>query len=129
MSTVASSGLPPIERSIVVSWSQAAAFRRFTEEFARWWPTSTHSIGGSRVSRLVLVSSGWEKLGAHAARARKGYGIGWGAILAVYAQRRTFAVVLFAALSHTLTAVLKVTGRLEREIDKAGGQIPPAGST
>lgn len=26
--------IPPIERSIEVSWNQEAAFRRFTEQFA-----------------------------------------------------------------------------------------------
>jgi uncharacterized protein YndB with AHSA1/START domain len=179
--------LPPIERRTSVSWSQADAFRRFTANFATWWPSATHSIGGKRVKRIVfecrvggriyeelvdgrryqwgritawepptrvaftwhpskdesvaqdvdvrflvdgagtevvLSSSGWEKLGDKAARERKGYSIGWGAILDVFAQRRTAPVVIFAALSHTITMFLAVTGRLEGEIEKAGGRMP-----
>lgn len=46
--------LPPIRRSISVSWSPDAAFRRFTAEFGVWWPTRTHSIGGSLVKRVVF---------------------------------------------------------------------------
>jgi len=49
-----SSELPPIRRSVIVSWDQAAAFRRFTQEFATWWPWRTHSIGGARVRRVVF---------------------------------------------------------------------------
>jgi hypothetical protein len=46
--------LPSVVRSVLVSWSQEAAFRRFTEEFASWWPWRTHSIGGTRIRRLVF---------------------------------------------------------------------------
>jgi hypothetical protein len=44
----------PIRRSIAVSWSPEAAFRRFTAEFATWWPRYTNSIGGPRVTRVVF---------------------------------------------------------------------------
>ena len=46
--------LPPIERSTTVPWNPADAFRRFTTEFATWWPVPTHSIGGKRVRRVVF---------------------------------------------------------------------------
>jgi hypothetical protein len=46
--------LPPVVRSVLVSWSQEAAFRRFTDQFASWWPWRTHSIGGTRVRRVVF---------------------------------------------------------------------------
>ena len=46
--------LPPVERSVSVSWDQEAAFRRFTVEFSSWWPWRTHSIGGRRVKRVVF---------------------------------------------------------------------------
>jgi hypothetical protein len=46
--------LPPVVRSVLVSWSQDAASRRFTEEFASWWPWRTHSVGGTRVRRVVF---------------------------------------------------------------------------
>ena len=46
--------LPPVERSVTVSWDQETAFRRFTSDFASWWPRRTHSIGGTRVARIVF---------------------------------------------------------------------------
>ena len=46
--------LPPIVRTIKVSWSPDEAFRRFTADFARWWPARTHSIGGAEVERIVF---------------------------------------------------------------------------
>jgi uncharacterized protein YndB with AHSA1/START domain len=173
-----------------VPWPQEAAFKRFTGDFDKWWPSSTHSIGGDRVARIVfecrvggrifeelkdgrryqwgtlrawepprrvafswhlskdaaeaqdvevtftaepdggtrvvLVSDGWEKLGSAATRARRAYSLGWDGILAVFAERRTFAVVAFGLLSHAVTLFLKSTGRLEQEIDRAGGRMPPA---
>ena len=182
--------LPPIERSTNVPWPLEAAFKRFTADFGKWWPSSTHSIGGDRVARIVfecrvggrifeeledgrryqwgtlsawepprrvafswhpskdasaaqevdvtftaepdggtrvvLVSDGWEKLGPGAARARRAYALGWDGILAVFAERRTFAVIVFGLLSHAVTLFLKLTGRLEHEIDRAGGRMPPA---
>jgi uncharacterized protein YndB with AHSA1/START domain len=47
--------LAPIVRTVPVSWDPEAAFRRFTADFARWWPWPTHSIGGrERVERIVF---------------------------------------------------------------------------
>jgi len=46
--------LPPIRRSLIVSWDQTAAFRRFTQDFGSWWPWRTHSVGGPHVARLVF---------------------------------------------------------------------------
>ena len=51
--------LPPIHRSIVVSWDPDAAFRRFTAEFATWWPSRTHSIGENRIKRIVFDRNGF----------------------------------------------------------------------
>jgi uncharacterized protein YndB with AHSA1/START domain len=179
--------IPPIRRAIAVPWDPAAAFHRFTAEFARWWPSATHSIGGRRVKRIVfechpggliveelkdgrrfqwgritafepprrvaftwhpsrdareaqdvevtfaaegggtrveLVSTGWERLGAGARRARKGYGIGWGSVLQVFAGKKDVAFGLFAVLSTVVTAVLRITGRLEAAIDRSGGRLP-----
>jgi uncharacterized protein YndB with AHSA1/START domain len=169
-----------------VSWSPEAAFRRFTADFAAWWPSRTHSIGGRRVERIVfecraggriyeelrdgrrfqwgtvvtwdppgrvgftwhpsrdereaqdvevtftpegtgtrveLVSTGWERLGARARRAHQGYGIGWGSVLAVYAGRLNLAMVVFGVVSTLLTLGLRVTGRLDAAIDRAGGRM------
>lgn len=46
--------IPPVDRSIEVSWSQEAAFKRFTEGFGSWWPYRSHSIGGRNVKRIVF---------------------------------------------------------------------------
>lgn len=46
--------LPPIKRSVQVSWDQATAFAKFTADFAQWWPSHTHSVGGSRVAKVVF---------------------------------------------------------------------------
>jgi uncharacterized protein YndB with AHSA1/START domain len=182
--------LPPISREALVSWDQEAAFNRFTRDFASWWPSSTHSIGGNRVKRLVfecrvggriyeeltdgrrfqwgritgwnaprsvsftwhpsreerdaqdvevrfetdgkqtrvvLTSTGWEKLSPDMQKQRRGYGIGWGAILDVFAGHKGFAFYVFAVLSHSITTFYRITGRLEREIDKAGGRMLPSG--
>src|SRR5688572_16435337 len=49
-----SESIPPIRRSISVSWDKETAFKRFTAEFASWWPSRTHSIGGERLQRIVF---------------------------------------------------------------------------
>jgi len=46
--------IPPVVRSVLVSWDQRAAFRRFAEEFGTWWPRRTHSVGGERVKDVIL---------------------------------------------------------------------------
>lgn len=176
-----------VERTVHVPWPPDVAFRRFTTDFARWWPSATHSIGGRRLvdavvfqchvggliferfkdgrrfkwgtvtafdapnrvsftwhpskdehvaqdvdvtftaegegTRVSLRSTGWERLGASAARARRMYSVGWGSILNVFAERRDMAIVVFAVLSHTITMALRLTGRLNAEIDRAGGRM------
>lgn len=37
--------LPPLVKKVRVSLSVEAAFRRFTEQIAAWWPMETHSVG------------------------------------------------------------------------------------
>lgn len=75
-------------------------------------------------TRVELVSAGWERLGPKAAKARKGYSIGWGAVLDHWAGRWSPAMLIFGVLSRSITLFLRVTGRLDAEIDKAGGRIP-----
>ena len=178
--------IPPVRRSVVVWWDPETAFRRFTEGFATWWPSATHSIGGDLVhrigfecrvggqiteelkdgrrfqwgkvtvwdpprrvaftwhpsrdeseaqdvvvtfapdaagTRVELVSTGWERLGSRGRATRKGYSIGWGSVLDSYAGRSSAAVVVFGILSGAITLFLKLTGRLEASIDRAGGRI------
>ena len=183
------SQLPPIRRTITVSWDQAAAFRRFTEEFATWWPWRTHSIGGTRVervvfegragglifeehvdgrrfqwgrvlefdaprrvkftwhpsrdaataqevelrfepegtgTRVVLVSDKWENWGRNAHRARKGYDIGWGYVLNVWAERRTAKMAVLDALALMMRGVELLRGGTRASIARAGGEIERA---
>ena len=182
------SPLPPIVRSVSVSWDPAAAFERFTAQFASWWPTASHSIGGDQVKRVIfecrvggriieelkdgrrflwgqltawdpprrvaftwhpsmeesdaqdvevrfqpegtgtlvtLTSSGWERLGEKARRARRGYELGWGSLLDYFGGRKTFTFRVFGAMSAGQRLFLKLTGRLEAEIDKSGGRLAP----
>ena len=46
--------IPPIKRSVSVSWDQQTSFRRFTAEFGNWWPSRSHSVGGERVRKIVF---------------------------------------------------------------------------
>jgi hypothetical protein len=72
---------------------------------------------------VVLTSGGWERLGARAARERKGYHIGWGSVLDTYAGRFSLVMVVFSIISRGITLYLTVTGKLESEIDRAGGRM------
>jgi uncharacterized protein YndB with AHSA1/START domain len=46
--------LPPLVKTITVDWSQEAAFRRFTEQIAAWWPLASHSVGQDRAETVVF---------------------------------------------------------------------------
>jgi len=185
------SELAPIRRTVSVSWDQAAAFRRFTQEFATWWPWRTHSIGGKQVkgvvfecragglifeehvdgrrfawgrvlefdpprsvkftwhpsrdaataqevevsfvpeaggTRVELVSDKWENWGKSAERARKGYDMGWGYVLNVWAGRRTGKMALLDALAFVMRGVEILRGGTRASIARAGGEIAPAPS-
>ena len=180
--------LPPIKRSISVSWDQATAFRRFTEQFAEWWPSRSHSIGGDLVKRIVfesgvggriyeehvdgrrfqwgkvlewdpprlvkftwhpsrdpstaqdvelqfvkegggtrleLTSSGWDRWGPKAARARKNYNTGWGYLLNIWAGRRTVQMALLDGIIAALNLFQKLRGGRAAEIASAKGEMPP----
>ena len=178
--------LPPIRRDVSVSWDPQAAFRRFTSEFATWWPWRTHSVGGKRVKRLVfecrpgglifeehidgrrfqwgrvleydapqsvkftwhpsrpeataqevevrftpegtgtrvvLVSDQWEKWGKNAHRARKGYDIGWGYVLNVWAEKRTAKMAVLDGLTLLARGIELARGGTKASIARAGGEI------
>lgn len=46
--------LDPIIKTIVVPAGPEAAFRRFTEEIASWWPLASHSVGQERARTCVF---------------------------------------------------------------------------
>jgi uncharacterized protein YndB with AHSA1/START domain len=116
-------------------WGRVTAWEPPHRVAFTWHPSKDESLAQEvevrfesvvKGSRVVLTSSGWEKLGPGATRARRGYSIGWGSILDTFAGRRSAVAIIFAAISHAITFVLWVTGRLEREIANAGGKMPSA---
>lgn len=46
--------LEPVRKSIEVNLSPDAAFRRFTEEIAAWWPLRTHSVSEEKAESVVF---------------------------------------------------------------------------
>ena len=46
--------LAPLEKFVTVPWSTEDAFRRFTVGIDTWWPKSTHSVGGDKVTRVAI---------------------------------------------------------------------------
>ena len=182
--------LPPIHRSVSVSWKPEAAFRRFTADFGTWWPVHTHSIGEKRVKRVVfecrdggtifeehvdgrrfawgrvtlwdpprrvgftwhpsreaetaqdvevrfvpegsgtrleLMAQGWERWGNGASRARRGYDVGWGYVLNVWADRRTARMAAMDGVVVVLRGVQWLRGGVDAAIARAGGAMPPSG--
>lgn len=181
--------LPPIRRSVSVSWDPDRAFRRFTSDFGTWWPSSSHSIGGPTVRRVVfeprdggriyeehvdgrrfqwgqvlvwepprrvkftwhparepataqdvliefvpedggtrveLTSTGWERWGDKAARAHRGYNVGWAYILNVWAGRRTARMAVLDVIVAILGVKQKLSGGVQAEIARARGELPRA---
>ena len=39
--------IAPVRKSITVDWKPEAAFRRFTDGIAQWWPLESHSVSES----------------------------------------------------------------------------------
>ncbi len=181
--------LPPIVREVRVAWDPATAFAKFTRDFAAWWPSATHSVGGDRVERIVfeprmgglifeqhvdgrrfqwgrvcgwdpprsvrfswhpsrdestaqdvlveflpadegttvrLTSDGWERFDAdprQARRGRKGYDMGWGYILNLWAGKRTLGMRMLDGLVVILTALQKLRGGRAATIAKARGEL------
>lgn len=181
--------IPPVRRSVSVSWDQETAFRKFTADFGSWWPSRTHSIGGERIQRVVfeeklggriyeehkdgrrfqwgevilwepprrvkftwhpardpstsqeveiefmvegdgtrleLTSTGWERWGRRANRARKGYSVGWAYALNTWAGRRTLSMSVLEILTSVVNLAMKLRGGRDAEIARAGGEITSA---
>jgi hypothetical protein len=77
-------------------------------------------------TRLELTAAGWERWGKGAARARRGYDVGWGYILNVWAQRRTGRMAMMDGLAGLLRAIQWLRGGLDAAISRAGGAMPPS---
>lgn len=72
-------GLEPVRKSIQVNLSPDAAFRRFTEEIAAWWPLKTHSVGEERAEMVVFET---QRGGRIYERTRDGAIHVWGTVIA-----------------------------------------------
>ncbi len=46
--------LPPVVKSLVVARGADEAFRLYTQEIGKWWPTGTHSLGQDKVATVVI---------------------------------------------------------------------------
>lgn len=85
MSTKKELSVAPVRRSVSVSWPQEEAYRRFTQDFAKWWPSYSYSIGGSRVARVVFEPrSGGRIFEEH----KDGTRMRWGTVVALDPPRR-----------------------------------------
>ena len=74
-------------------------------------------------TRLQLTSSGWERWGRGASRARRGYSVGWSYVLKVWAGQRTTSMAVLDAGLSVANLIMKVRGGRDAEIARAGGEI------
>jgi uncharacterized protein YndB with AHSA1/START domain len=84
MSSKKTPSVEPIRRSVSVSWPQAEAYRHFVQDFAKWWPSYSYSIGGSRIKRVVFEP----RLGGRIFEEHKdGTRMRWGTVISLDAPR------------------------------------------
>jgi len=81
-------------------------------------------LPSGRGTRVELTATGWEHWGTGAARARKGYQMGWGYVLNVLAGRRTTGMQMLDLAGRVggWIALLRRGGRAGL-INRAGGEI------
>ena len=74
-------------------------------------------------TRVELVATKWENWGPKAARARRGYDLGWAYVLNVWAGRRTPRMLVAELIMGTAKVVSWFRGGTAAEIARAGGEI------
>jgi len=77
-------------------------------------------------TRVDLVATQWEKWGPGAARARRGYVLGWSYILNLWAGRRTARMFVAETIMGIATIISWFRGGTAAEIARAGGEIARA---
>ena len=112
-----------------------ARARKFQPSDAQWSrmlravPSSSHSV---RRRRLVLSGS----LSAAAVPAAgltlflaggSARDVAWGSVLDAFAARKSLTLITFGLIVGAATLFLKMSGRLERNIDAAKGRMPTEG--
>jgi uncharacterized protein YndB with AHSA1/START domain len=76
--------------------------------------------GGTRVE---LVATKWENWGARAKAARRGYDVGWGYVMNIWAGRLTTGMRALDGAMAIVNAINKLRGGTAAQIRKAGGEI------
>lgn len=74
-------------------------------------------------TRLTLTAAGWERWGPKASRARRGYDIGWGYVLNVWAARRTGGMAVLDGLMAGAQIVQSLRGGQDAQIARAEGEM------
>jgi hypothetical protein len=77
-------------------------------------------------TRVELMATKWENWGPKARLARRGYDLGWGYVLNVWAERRTARMRMVDGVSAIVQSVNRLRGGTAAQIARAGGEIPPA---
>jgi uncharacterized protein YndB with AHSA1/START domain len=70
-------------------------------------------------TRVELEHKGFERLGALAKRAHRGYPIGWSYVLGLYARRRGPFMALVTVMTATMMGVLRAKARLTGQKSRA----------
>jgi len=77
------------------------------------------SEGGGAATRVDLEHSGFERLGALAKRAHRGYPIGWAYVLGLYAGKRGPFMAFVTVMTATMMGVMRAKARLTGEKSNA----------
>jgi hypothetical protein len=78
-------------------------------------------------TRVELIASDWENWGKGAERARRGYRMGWGVVLNLWAGRMTGRMRLINAIGKVVLALQLIRhGGRTRLIDRAEGEVERA---
>lgn len=77
-------------------------------------------------TRVELTASGWERWGDGAARAHKGYALGWSYVLNVFANRRDAKMALMDAMASGMNFLQKFRGGRDAVIARSSGELPRA---
>lgn len=84
----------------------------------------TAATGGG--TRVALTAWDWQNWGRGAARARKGYRMGWNHLLRVWAGQRDLRTFAVDGLSAVARGVQWLRGGTAAAIRRAGGEMDPA---
>jgi uncharacterized protein YndB with AHSA1/START domain len=93
---------------VAFTWHPGRDPKKPSDIEVRFFPDGTGS-------RLELVHTGWESFGPIAAKARRGYAIGWVYVLRIWADRRTSPVVL--AMDALLWVLTPLQRRMQRKAE------------